>query len=197
MEFLNNYSVRRKLVHLFIGLFFVLVINFADVNLQLFFLSGLICALILSIYTKYMKPKLIFSLLSLFDKPQDLEKFPGKGAVYYLIGILLAVTFFEKDIASASIMILVLGDPAAHFIGRYYGRTKLLVNNKKLLEGTLAGTFFGMLGALMFVPFPVAFFGSAFGMMAEAIELEILNLDDNFFIPIVSGIVMESIFLLM
>lgn len=197
MEFLNNYSVRRKLVHLFIGLFFVFVINFLEINLQLFFLSGLICALILSIYTKYMKPKLIFSLLSLFDKPQDLEKFPGKGAVYYFIGILLAVTFFEKDIASASIMILVLGDPAAHFIGRYYGRTKLLVNNKKLLEGTLAGTFFGMLGALIFVPFPVAFFGSAFGMMAEAIELEILNLDDNFFIPIVSGIVMESIFLLM
>jgi dolichol kinase len=197
MDFLNNHSIRRKLVHFMLGITFIIIINFLAINLQLFFLFSLICAIILSIYTKYRKPRLIYSFLCLFDKPEDLERFPGKGAVYYLIGILLAVTFFERNIASAAIMILAVGDPAAHFIGRYYGRTKLLVNRKKLLEGTLAGIFFGMLGALLFVPFPIAFFGAAFGMIAEAIELELFNLDDNLLIPIVSGIVMEALFFLM
>ena len=106
---------------------------------------------------------------------------------------MVAVVWFDKSIASASIIILAVADPISHIIGRFYGKTKILINHKKLLEGTMAGTIAGTIAASFFVPWPVAFFGASFGMMAEAIELELFHLDDNFFIPFVSGMVMSVI----
>ncbi len=179
------------------GVFFVILINhdnlFIQENLIFLFLILLILAITLSIICKYLKPKPIMFLLRLFDKPRDFERFPGRGAIYYLTGVMISLLLFDKNTASASILILAFGDPAAHFIGRYYGKTKIIINKKKLLEGTLGGTFFATLAAAFFVPWPVAFFGAAFGMMAEAVELEVLNLDDNFFIPFVSGLVITLI----
>ena len=193
----KDYELRRKAMHFTIGVCFVVFINFyrnLDYSkLEFFLLAGLLFSLLLSIYTKYKRPKFLMDFLKIFDKPKDLEKFPGKGAVYYIIGILIAIMLFDKNTASACILILAIGDPAAHIFGRYYGRNRLIINKKKLLEGTLAGIFLGTVVATIFVPFPIAFFGAAFGMMAEAFELEVLHIDDNFFIPFVSGIVMTMI----
>lgn len=194
-KFYMSYEFRRKFTHLLMGMFFLLIINidFFYKYSALIVLIGLMGAIIFSVVCKYLKPKTILFLLELFDKPKDFKRFPGKGAVYYLSGVLISVLFFERNIASASIIILAVGDPAAHFFGRYFGKTRLILNERKLLEGTLAGTFFGTIFASLFVPFPLAFFGAAFGMMAEAIELELFNLDDNFLIPFVAGLVMTTI----
>jgi dolichol kinase len=195
-DFFTRYEFRRKIVHFTLGIFLVIFINSNLQNyeqIMVFFLIALILAIIISVYTRYKKPKLVIYLLGKFDKPKDLKKFPAKGAVFYLIGVIIALALFELDIASASILILAVGDPISHMIGRYYGKTKIVINQKKLLEGTLVGILCGTLAASFFVPVPLAFFGAAFGMMAEAIELEFLNLDDNFFIPFVSGLVMSLI----
>jgi dolichol kinase len=194
-RFYMSYEFRRKLTHFLIGLGFVCLFNiryFYD-NAGIIILFLLIASMLLSITCKYLKPKTILLMLQLFDKPKDFERFPGKGAVYYLSGILVSVLFFDRSIASACIIILAVGDPAAHFFGRYFGKTRLIINERKLLEGTLAGVFFGTIAASFFVPFPLAFFGAAFGMIAEAVELELFNLDDNFFIPLVAGLVMTTI----
>ncbi len=200
-NFSGTYEFRRKTVHFILGIFFVIFINlevyFVKSYLELILLAFLIIAVSLSIYCKYKKPKMIMFFLELFDKPKDLEKFPGKGAVYYLIGAFISILLFDRRIASAAILILAVGDPMAHLFGRYYGKRKLIINEKKLLEGTLGGTFLATIAASFFVPWPIAFFGAAFGMMAEAVELEFLNLDDNFFIPFVSGGVIKIIQLLL
>jgi len=196
-DFFKKYEFRRKLFHFCIGIIFVLFINlnhyFVREQLEVLLLLMLIFALFVSIYTQYRRPRWILQFLYWFDKPRDLQKFPGKGAVFYLIGTLIAVALFDRDVASASILILAVGDPISHIIGRYYGKRKIIINKKKLIEGTLAGTFFGTIAASFFVPWHIAFFGAAFGMMAEAFELEVLHLDDNFFIPFVSGLIMTAI----
>ncbi len=196
-NFFSKYEFRRKTVHFVLGILFVIFINLDHYllkeQLELILCVTLILALCLSIYTRYKRPLLILRFLYLFDKPKDLRKFPGKGAVYYLIGVLISIALFDRNVASASILILAVGDPMAHIISRYYGKRKIIINNKKLLEGTLAGTLFGTIAASFFVPWDIAFFGAAFGMMAEAVELELFNLDDNFFIPFVSGLVMTVI----
>lgn len=183
------------------GIVFVIIINLnvSIINsyLNQLVLTALIFATALSFYTKYFKPVFIMKLLRFFDKPRDLIKFPGKGAVFYLIGVLISVSLFEKNIASASILILAVGDPIAFFVGTYFGKKRLIINKRKLLEGTLAGTLFGTIAATFFVPMPIAFFGAAFGMIAEAIEFEFFHLDDNFFIPLVSGITMQIIYSLL
>jgi dolichol kinase len=193
--FYASYELRRKLVHFLLGLCFVILLNmdFFYKSAELTVLACLIASIILSAICKYLKPAPVLAVLQLFDKPKDFEKFPGKGAVYYLSGVLISLLFFEKSVAMASVIILAVGDPAAHFFGRYFGKTKLVINENKLLEGTLAGVLFGTIAASLIVPFPLAFFGAAFGMMAEAVELEFFNLDDNFFIPFVAGLVMTAI----
>ncbi|MEM3374540.1 MAG: SEC59/DGK1/VTE5 family protein [Candidatus Woesearchaeota archaeon] len=191
---LNTYEIRRKIFHVFSGITITLLINNIEKNILLVSLIILlVIAIILSVIVKYLKPSIITYLLKLFDKPKDFEKFPGKGAIYFLIGTLITIFFFEKNIASASIMILTFGDPFAHIIARYYGKTKLIINEKKVLEGTIAGIIAGTIAASLFIPWQIAFFGSCFGMIAEAIELEFLNWDDNFYIPVVAGFVITII----
>ena len=199
-KYFSSYEFRRKAAHIIGCLLVVILINidmgiiYAYLNL---ILLGLILALIMmSMAVKYRLFRPIAILFEFFDKPKDFSRFPGKGGIYYLTGILITVLLFDRDIASASIIILALGDPAAHLIGKYYGKTKLIINKKKVLEGTLAGTVMGLLGALFFVPFHIAFIGAACGMAAETVELEYLNMDDNFVIPIVAGTVMQLTILL-
>ena len=119
---------------------------------------------------------------------------PGKGAIYFFVGALLAIKLFPMDIALASIMILALGDSISHIVGKNYGKTQLWINkhNDKLFEGTVAGIILGFFGAYGFVGPVLAFFGAAFAMTAELVEMKLGEaiIDDNILIPLVSGTVM-------
>jgi dolichol kinase len=195
-SFFQQYHFKRKFFHFCLGIFivFILNINYLDIYVRHILLGMLIISLILSMIVKYLKPNFLITMLKHFDKPEDIISFPAKGAIYYLVGAVVTVFLFRIEIASASLLILTFGDPAAFIVGKYYGKKKIIINKEKLLEGTLAGVFLGTAAASIFVPFPVAFFGAAFGMMAEAIELKYLKLDDNFFIPFVSGLIMTIIY---
>jgi phytol kinase len=197
-EYFATYEFRRKAFHVSMGLLFVFLISVIP---RLVYVLGLlfilIIGLILSIYTKYKKPRYVLYLLQFFDKPKDLIKFPGKGAIYYLVGTLIAVGLFDDNIAAASLLILAVGDPAAQFFGKYYGKYKLSINARKVLEGTLAGMLFGTIAAAFYVPLYAAFFGAMCGMIAEALDMEGFNLDDNISIPITSGVVMTAILTLL
>ena len=70
----------------------------------------------------------------------------------------------------------------------------MLIHPEKLLEGTIAGIVAATLSASLFVPFTFALIASTVVMILEAIEIEYFKIDDNFFIPIVSGILL-SLFL--
>jgi len=192
--FFKSYQVKRKLLHIIFGCFFVWFINLdyfvIKEQLEVLIVAFIALSLIVSIYIRYKRPKFLLKVISHFDKPRDMLKFPMRGSIYYLIGVLMSIAFFSRKIASASILILVIGDPAAFFFGNYYGKKRLLINRRKLLEGTIAGVIFGTFAASIFVSWPIAFFGAAFGMIAEAIELKLFNLDDNFSIPFVSGLTM-------
>ena len=194
-SFFQEYHFRRKFFHFCLGIFIVFLMNtgYLELYVKHILIAGLVIGLVLSVIVKYLKPKFLIYLLSLVDKPEDIELFPGKGAIYYLVGSIISVFLFSREIASASILILTFGDPTAFLIGKYYGKKKIIINKDKLIEGTLAGVFLGTAVASIFVSFPIAFFGSAFGMMAESVELKYLKLDDNFFIPFVSGVVMTII----
>lgn len=195
-DFFKKYEFRRKTLHLIFGIIFVFLINVFNDYIVIILLSSLVLSLLLSYYVKLKKPVLLMQILKWFDKPQDLIKFPAKGAIFYIFGVLLSVLLYDIKIASASIMILAVGDSMAHIIGRYYGKKKLIINKKKLLEGTLAGTFFGTIAASFFVPVPFAFFGAMSGMLIEAVEINFIHWDDNFSIPLISGLVMSLMLLI-
>lgn len=190
---LSNLEIKRKIMHVFIGLLLIVMIYFQILsNLALFLL--IIAGFLLSFICKYAHLPFFSFMLKMFEREEQKSSFPGKGMLFLFIGALLVLKLFEERIALAAIMILVLGDSVSHLYGAKFGRTKNIFNghSQKLLEGTFAGTVAGFIGAAIFVPIPEAFLGSLGAMIAEVVRIDLneTTLDDNMIVPLVAGTVM-------
>ena len=190
---LSGKELARKVVHILVGVLTVLLIYFEILSPLAIFLL-IVAGIIISFLSKRIRLPIISFCLDKFERKEFRHTFPGRGAIFFLVGVLLVVQLFDKNIALASIMVLTLGDSVSHMIGKQFGQIKNILNadGKKLLEGTLAGTLAGFLGALIFVPLPEAFFGSFAAMIAEVIQIDFNknSLDDNVVVPLVAGTIM-------
>ena len=186
---LTEQEIRRQVFHLVSGVFFVFLIY---VDLLGVISASLLLSVVLMVCLigKKFKVPLLYKLFLFLDRPADIKKLPGKGSIFFLIGIVVSLIAFEKDIAMASIVILAVGDSIAPLVGQF-GTMKHPINNKKYVEGVLAGGFLAFLAAVVFVNPLEAALGSIFAMLAEGIDLKIgvKKIDDNIVMPIVAGIV--------
>ena len=180
-------------MHILIGITIVLLLNFDLINAKFLFILFII-GLLLSLSSKKYHLPIIYQFLNIFDRKKDLEGLPGRGAIFYILGAFLVVLIFPKDIAMASIMILALGDSVSRLVGPF-GYLKHPFSSIKFLEGVIAGTIAGFLGALFFVSWLPALIGSSVSMLIEGIDLRIkkFRIDDNLLIPIVAAVVMQSV----
>jgi len=103
----------------------------------------------------------------------------------YLVGAFLTILIFPKVIAFAALLNLGLGDTAAEFMGRFFGRVRIF--HGKTLEGTAGCAAACFLAAWYFVGWPVALAGA---VIAAAAELFSPGQSDNFIIPLASGAAM-------
>lgn len=183
----------RQIVHLLVGIITVVLFYYEFITPWTVFLIVLV-GLLLSFIVKRVRVPVISFCLDLWERDEIKKTFPGKGMIFFFIGVLFVTKLFERDIALASIMILALGDSLSHLVGEQFGKIKNIFNGKsqKLLEGTIAGILSGTIGALLFVPFPEAFLGSTAAMIAEVIKIDFneRTLDDNVIVPLVAGTVM-------
>ena len=176
-------------MHIILGIAIVLLLNFNLINATYLFIL-FIFGLILSFLSTKLNIPVIHQFLRTFDREKDLEKFPGKGAIFYVLGAFIVVLVFPKDIALASIMILALGDSVSRLVGPY-GYLKHPFHNEKFFEGVIAGAVAGFIGALFFVSWLPALIASSVSMLIEGIDFRIkkFKIDDNLLIPIVAGVV--------
>lgn len=139
---------------------------------------------------RYSIPGINF-FLTHFERKEDIERFPGKGAFFFTLGIFTTSLFFNESILLASTLILSLGDSLSHLVGRY-GNFSHPFNKRKRVEGHIVGGILGGMGALLFVPPFKAFFASFVAIFCEGIYFEErINwiLDDNLIIPVISGVI--------
>ena len=190
MDKLDNFEWNRQLFHIFLGIAIVVSLVYDFIDKKLIFII-IITGLVLSYLSKKIKIPIVRQLLQKFERKKELNEFPGKGTIFYFIGVYIALFFFPKDIAMASIMILALGDSVSHIYGLHYGKVKHPLSKTKFLEGTIAGFAFGFIGALVFAKPLEAFFASLIAMIVEAIEIKIgtQQVDDNLIVPFVAGTV--------
>jgi dolichol kinase len=182
-------EIKRQIFHIYLGLMLMLLIHRNILNSFYILLIILFGAIISLISTKVNIP-VISWFLDNFERQEYRKKFPGKGTIFFFIGVYIVLRLFQKDIALASIMILTLGDSISHLIGKYFGKTKTKLSRKKLLEGTIAGIIMGFIGAILFVPYLEAFIASSIAMLFEAAEIKYLKIiDDNITVPVVAAIV--------
>lgn len=118
------------------------------------------------------------------------ERHRVNSSTWYVTALLALALLAPQRAAELAVVVLAVGDPAAGFVGRRLGRTRLRAGRS--LEGTLgflvAGTLaaLGVLAALHAgLPWPamalLALTGGAAGALAE---LASTRVDDNFTVPV-------------
>jgi len=128
--------------------------------------------------------RIFFDLFGLMLRKHEYHDFTG--ATYMLISVVICIAVFPPDIAFVAISFLAIGDTLAALVGVRFGRRKLF-GTEKSLEGSIAcfaGTF---IFALFYFNPIIAFSGAAAASIAESFPMWI---DDNFKVPLTSGLVM-------
>ena len=183
-------ELRRQTFHLFAGLIAAILVWNNLFSPRIFFIV-LVLGLGISLYSRNHDIPIVHTFLDYFDRPEDRKKLPGTGALYILSGILLTVYFYPKGIATASIVILAIGDSFNHFIGRFWGRLKTPLNPVKNIEGGIIAAIVCTFALLPWIPWWKTLIASTIALTAELLEWEILRfkINDNLVIPIVAGAV--------
>ncbi len=146
---------------------------------ELFVLAALIFGMLL-INLKLLKAKLgpIDYLLGKYERIGD---FSGRGALLYVIGVLLLLSYSrDSSFLLGALAIFATGDAFSTIIGIKYGTHKLSWNKKKSLEGTFAFFAASSIASFMFMG-PIAIVYSAILALIESLDIQI---DDNLLIPI-------------
>ncbi|MEA1992993.1 MAG: SEC59/DGK1/VTE5 family protein [Euryarchaeota archaeon] len=133
------------------------------------------------------------------------------GPLIYIVAIELCVFLFPTYISAVCIGIMALGDGFSTIIGENFGRHHHWIDRNKTYEGSTAffvAVFLYTLFVLSFISpvsdfsyiFKIALAGSISGTLIEILPFENrrdnqrlfsrIIMDDNFFVPLVSGIFM-------
>jgi dolichol kinase len=112
------------------------------------------------------------------------------ASTYMIVSALLATYLFQPATAAAAMVFLIVGDTVAAMVGKAWGRTPLF---GKTLEGSLAGLVASFAAAWLLVPGIPAWHLAAAAVAAAAVEVAPIPVDDNFRIPLLSGLVLESL----
>jgi len=191
---MKGFETKRQLFHLFLGIAIVVLLFFNIIGKwQIFVL--IILGIITSLLSKKYKIPVIYWLLKNFEREEELKKFHGKGTIFYFIGTFLVLSFFPKDIALASILILAFGDSISTMLGIRFKKIKNPLSDKKFSEGFIAGVLAAFLASLIFLSWYEALAASFLAMAAESIEIKLglEKVDDNIIIPIVAGFTISII----
>lgn len=108
------------------------------------------------------------------------------GATYILLSVCLTVALYDKPIAIAAMVFIIVGDTLAALVGRRFGRHRF---GNKSVEGSLACLAGTVIVAVLMPDLPIGIrLGGA--VIATIVEALPLGIDDNITVPILSGLSM-------
>lgn len=177
----------RKTTHL-AGLIFPILYVFVDKSFMQIIVGSLALFAVCVEIAKWLFPRfreMFFLYLQTLLRSHE-KKGAITGATYYLIGLFLCIVIFQKSVAIACILFIILGDTAAALVGKRWGRIKLIGN--KSLEGSAACFAVCILITLFLINPIVGITGAFFATLTELLPLRI---DDNLTVPLVSGAIMQ------
>jgi dolichol kinase len=182
-------EIFRKLIHIISGVLILLGFQYLEWAI---FIRILFVLLLLAILFTLIHLKFKIKFLESFTKENE-KAFPLKGSIFFVVGSILVMYIFSKDIALASITILTFGDSVsslASFFGKKYNLNPF--RRYKSLFGTFVGMIVAFLFALLFIDPISAIVGSFFGLLSECIAFKLgeSDADDNIVVPLVAATAM-------
>jgi len=185
--YLNHY-VSRQFAMFILVLVFTLVLIFEFLRLDI-----------------KVKPPLLHRIWKEFKRKKEAH-FIG-GEVFQIAGIIITLAAFDIRVATAAILMVIFGDPAAALVGKSWGKRKLY--KKKTWEGTgaefITNTIIGLLCIqatfeagrwyLLTPALSQAMWIPIIGMAIAATltELFVDKIDDNLAVPIVAGVIGQTL----
>lgn len=108
------------------------------------------------------------------------------GAFYILSTVCLVVALFDRPIAVAALIFIIVGDTSAALVGRRWGRHRF---GDKSFEGSAACLISTLIAVVLIpdLPLPVGVVGAVVATVVEALPL---GIDDNVTVPLLSGLSM-------
>jgi len=188
-------NFRRSLFHVASGLVALALLRLLPDRAWLVAVSGALAGTAWTLELSRRRSGWLNDVLMRFFAPiaHPQERHKVNSSTWYmtaLVGLALLAPLRSAEIA---VVVLAFADPAAGFVGRRIGRTRIRAGRS--LEGTLAFVIAGVLAALAVLtafhalPLPsmllLAGAGAAAGAVAEVIST---RLDDNFTIPVTVAI---------
>ncbi len=179
---------KRQSVHIIFGLVIISLLFLLGRDwTMILLLFGLFFLLFYSKNTKFMRSLKNFLVMS-FERSKD--DFYFKGAIYYLIGMLIAISFTNNITYSIVLIgILSVSDGLATVLG-LHGNKKILWNSKKSVLGTIAFIASSLLVSSIFLNLYQAIVISVFLGVIETLPL---FFDDNLLIPLAGVILLALI----
>lgn len=116
---------------------------------------------------------------------------PLSGSTWMLLSAVITFAVFAKPVAVAAFSILILCDTVAALVGRRWGTVRF-GPKRKSVEGTAAFLVMGfvVISVVPDLPLVAGILGAATAAIAEALPWE---WDDNFTVPLSSGLVMTFV----
>jgi len=149
---------------------------------------------ILRIYNRKFR-KFIYKFWGKIYRRWEIKRFTG--ASYILSAAALSIFLFDKKIAALVMIYIIVGDTAAVFVGKLWGKHTIYARRnpdgtfrKKTVEGTAAFFIFAFIAGL-FIP-DIPFHWNILGaFVATIIELVSFCIDDNITVPLITGAIIQ------
>ena len=148
-------------------------------------------------YKKWRWARILFSLPFLpvlRSSERQHQHFTVTGGVYVLASSLLCTLLFSNTVAAISITVMLISDTLAALVGKAVGQRKIYKN--KSLEGSVAFFVSALIIMMLFNPlrtFTYASVIACFAAMFMELFEQWFELDDNFSVTLVIGIVLTLI----
>lgn len=168
----------RKIIHIIIGIIFLLILQFSGRhNLEIILFSSILAGL-MAMHLVIRSHRLPFVSWFIDNFEREGVRAPGFGSAWYALGILMAsVAIADPSMLAAAICVLAFGDSFSTIFGQG-GKWRIPYNPHKTLEGS-AAFFIGSLSAYLFIG-PAAI---PLAIICAIVESLPLPLDDNITIP--------------
>lgn len=182
-------EIKRKSIHLLFGIAFLLLIWLTGTQTSI---EVIFSCLVMGVFVSFLIKKGVnFWFIGKIVKnvERDNEKsFPGKAAVYFFVSAIILLGIFNTDttLVLAALSVQIFADASAALIGMKFGKHKLY--RKKTWEGSIACLIVAILCLAYFYPIQIAVIGAI-----AATVVEILPLDDNLWVPIITAATLKAL----
>jgi diacylglycerol kinase (CTP) len=199
----SDLHIPRRLFHVF-GVLIIIACFSVFTREQSLLALGIAMAVIvpLDIFRLKIKwlNKLLIKSVGVFVRKTEVNRLSAQS--HLLLGTMVTIYFFPKEIATLALLFLAFGDPVASIFGVLFGKDKIIGN--KSLQGTIAAFTVCTILSLLYLSsiqimterlLLAAFLSGIIGALSELIPVG--QLDDNFSMPVISATLLWGVFFIL